>query len=298
MKREALAAGSLMLAVLAGAAAISAATDTPAGTTIYGCENVRHGLVRVIPAAGGCKRNERALQWNERGPQGEAGPAGPKGDPGPAGPQGDASVASIGSLAGSACTTFDGASGKVAVDVTATDLITLTCEATTAPPAGPSTLVLNEIDYDQPGADTGGFVEVKNIGSSAASLDGIAVVLVNGDDGAEYARKALTGTLAPGAYVTVDVDAQNGPDGVALFDTAAAKLLDALAYEGATASATIGGGTYPLVEGTILPATVADSNTEDGSLIRSPDGKDTNDAAADWVFSTTKTPGAANVFTP
>jgi hypothetical protein len=40
---------------------------------------------------------------------------------------------------------------------------------------------------------------------------------------------------------------------------------------------------------------VADSNTVDGSLVRLPDGKDTNDAAADWAFTTTRTPGAPNV---
>ena len=34
-----------------------------------------------------------------------------------------------------------------------------------------------------------------------------------------------------------------------------------------------------------------------GSLSRSPDGSDTNDAATDWVFTTTVTKGAANVVT-
>ena len=44
-------------------------------------------------------------------------------------------------------------------------------------------------------------------------------------------------------------------------------------------------------------ATVADSNTAAGSLSRIPDGRDTNDAATDWVFTTTLTRGAANVAT-
>jgi hypothetical protein len=55
---------------------------------------------------------------------------------------------------------------------------------------------------------------------------------------------------------------------------------------------------YDLVEGTPLAATVADSNSVDGSLSRLPDGTDTNDAAADWAFTSTKTPGAANVASP
>jgi len=74
-------------------------------------------------------------------------------------------------------------------------------------------------------------------------------------------------------------------------------LLDALSYEGAIHAATIGSKTFDLVEGTMLPVDVADSNTVDGALARLPDGKDTNDAAADWAFTTTPTPGAANVKT-
>lgn len=183
-----------------------------------------------------------------------------------------------------------------------TNAIGLTCVGGSVPPPPPpppppptSTLVINEIDYDQVGTDTGGFVELRNNGETAASLDGLAVVLVNGD-GTEYARKALTGSLAAGAHLAVDVDPQNGaPDGVALVDTTAGTLLDALSYEGPILSATIGSATFSLVEGAALPDTVADSNTVDGSLARLPNGKDTNDAASDWAFTTTATPGAANV---
>jgi len=159
--------------------------------------------------------------------------------------------------------------------------------------------VINEIDYDQVGTDSEGFVEIANVGDSEAALDGIAIVLVNGGDGTEYRRLALTGTLAPGAHFVWSTEAQNGaPDGVALVDTATGALLDALSYEGEITAATIDGHTYSLVEGTALAADVADSNTVDGSLARIPDGQDTNDAAADWTFTSTKTPGAANVASP
>jgi len=94
----------------------------------------------------------------------------------------------------------------------------------------------------------------------------------------------------------VSIELQNGaPDGVALVNTATSTLLDALSYEGAITAAQIDGTTHNLVEGTPLPATVADSNTVDGSLSRIPNGTDTNNAATDWAFTTTKTPGAANV---
>ena len=54
-------------------------------------------------------------------------------------------------------------------------------------------------------------------------------------------------------------------------------------------------GDVSLVEGTALPANVADSNTVPASLCRLPDGVDTDDAATDWAPSSTPTPGAANV---
>lgn len=159
--------------------------------------------------------------------------------------------------------------------------------------------MINEIDYDQVGADSGGFVEIANTSSAAVVLDGVALVLVNGGDGTEYDRVALTGSLAAGGYLSIDVDAQNGaPDGVALIDTASKALLDAFSYEGEITAATIDDQTYNLVEGTALDAAVVDSNTVDGSLARIPDKQDTNNAASDWAFTQTKTPGAANVLSP
>ena len=322
----ALAGAATAAAVLAGAAAMATAAGD-ASPTIDACRNIRHGLVRIVFNENACKRNETHLSWGVQGPagpagpagaagpKGDAGPAGPKGDAGPAGPKGDAGPAgpkgdpgaalgSVDGLAGTPCTTFDGAAGHVEVGTTATDLITLTCETGTPPPPPPppppgnSRLVINEVDYDQVGADTGGFVEIANTGTATATLDGIALVLVNGGDGTEYGRKPLTGSLAAGAKLVVDVDPQNGaPDGLALVDTANETLLDALSYEGAIHAATIGTKVFDLVEGTLLPADVADSNTVEGTLARIPDGTDAGNAATDWSFTTTPTRGAANVKT-
>ena len=183
--------------------------------------------------------------------------------------------------------------------------VTLTCEAAPdeqpppppPPPAENAKLVINEVDYDQVGADGNGFVEIHNTGGAAADLSNVDLVAVNGGDGSEYDRVALTGSLAAGGYLAVAMTLQNGaPDGLALLD--GTTLVDALSYEGAITAATIGGQTYNLVEGTVLAATVEDSNTVAGSLIRNPNGKDTNDAASDWAFTTTVTREAANVMTP
>ena len=316
MNRHMITLAGAATAVLAGAAAMAtAAGDAP--TTIDACRNLRHGLVRIVFDANACKRNEKHVSWNIQGPTGPAGPAGaagatgPKGDAGaagpagPPGPKGDpgAALSSVDGLAGSTCTTFDGAAGRIEIGSTATDLITLTCEPGSTPPPPPppgaAHLVINEVDYDQVGADAGGFVEIANTGTTAATLDGIALVLVNGGDSTEYARKTLTGSLAAGAKLVVDVDPQNGaPDGLALVDTATDALLDALSYEGAISAATIGTKVFDLVEGTLLPLDVADSNTVDGTLSRIPDGSDSGNASSDWSFTTTATRGAANVKTP
>jgi hypothetical protein len=183
----------------------------------------------------------------------------------------------------------------------------------------PAGLVINEIDYDQVGTDTASFIEIYNPGASSVSLTNLAVVLVNGSNNSEYARYALSSagaSLGAGHYLVIanssvtvpagelkiNVGAsndfiQNGaPDGVALIDTSTPSLIDALSYEGSITAGTITGFPSPvsLVEGTALPISTADSNTTNGSLVRSPNGHDTDNAASDWAFATTVTPGAAN----
>ena len=245
------------------------------------------------------------MTWNVQGPKGDAGapgPAGPKGDKGDPG----TAITGLKTLEGVPCVAEDSAAGEIKVAIAANGDVSLTCEAAPdgqppppppPPPAGESKLVINEVDYDQVGTDGNGFVEIHNTGSEAVDLADVDLVAVNGGDGAEYERVELTGSLAAGGYLAVEIELQNGaPDGLALLR--GATLLDALSYEGAITAATIGGQAYNLVEGTALAATVADSNTVDGSLIRNPNGKDTNDAAADWAFTTTITRGAANLLTP
>jgi hypothetical protein len=319
--------GHALLAVAAAVAAAAGAAGLAGAAAdrlrddgaIHACKS-RHGALRV---AATCRRSEQPLVWNVAGPKGEPGPAGPagadgqpgpagsqgpQGPQGPAGPQGERgergepgpSLASLGALAGISCTASGGGAGTVRVAIASDGVVTLRCEGSAEPPPPPAgRLVINEVDYDQVGADSGGFVELRNGTGADVSLDGLALVYVNGGDGTEYGRDALGGTLAAGGYRVVAAELQNGaPDGVALLDTANGALVDALSYEGSITAAQIGGAVYSLVEGTPLAASVADSNTADGSLVRSPDGRDTDDAASDWAFTTTPTPGAANALTP
>jgi vibriolysin len=179
-------------------------------------------------------------------------------------------------------------------------------------------IVINEVDYDQVGVDTAEFVEIYNPTSATVDLGNLAVVFVSGTTNAEYLRVDLSGSLAPGKYAVISsptmpgADAgaaagrfvfpatsnnmrNGGPNGVGILDKTTSRLVDALSYGGALVAAQVSGvsGTLDFVEGTA--ATAVDSNTSQGSLARVPNGRDTDDADSDWVFSSTPTPGAANV---
>jgi hypothetical protein len=272
--------------VAAGARATLGALSSD--DVISACRNKSTGVLRVPSAGSSCKADEQPLQWNIRGV------AGPQGPPGPTGPQGPAGPVSVSALANTGCTTAAGLYGTLRVLTDANGNVTFNCRATADPEALPQ-VVLNEIDYDQPGTDSGGFVELFNAGRGTADLQGLALVFINGADGTEYLRIPLNGSILAHDFRVIPVDAQNGfPDGVALFDTIAGEVVDALSYEGPIERAFIGSFAYSLVEGTALPESVADSDTRDGSLAREPNGSDTNDAASDWVFTTTVTEGGPN----
>ncbi len=162
------------------------------------------------------------------------------------------------------------------------------------------TLVINEIDYDQPSTDTAEFIELKNVGLADVDLSGVSVQLINGSNGSTYNTINLPpGALGPGEYFVIcgdpfntpncDLDVspdsnliQNGaPDAVAiLFDGV---IIDAVSYEGDVLS---------VVE--MSGVGLADSGAiEFVSISRFPDGVDTNQNNVDLSLRCT-TPGKAN----
>jgi len=184
-----------------------------------------------------------------------------------------------------------------------------------------SGLVVNEVDYDNVGTDLGEYIEVFNGSGAPFDLTGHAVVLVNGSTNTEYKRYDLgpIGILPAGAYVVLGSDAalatvpmgtktisfgakqdyiQNGgADAVGIIDTTKNILVDALSYEGSVTMAKLTGFAAPVsfVEGNPLATSKADSTSVLGALCRIPNGLDINDAATDWRFCKTLTPGATNV---
>ena len=161
-------------------------------------------------------------------------------------------------------------------------------------------LVINEIDYDQPGTDDAEFIELYNDSTAAIPLDGYRIELINGTSGTSYRSIDLAGHMVDassffvicsdnGLVANCDYSFtsniswfQNGaPDAVALYQ--ASDLRDSVSYEGSMTFIT---------EGTAL--SIADSNTIIMSLSRIPDGYDSDDNGIDFQQGCI-TPGTSNI---
>jgi uncharacterized protein len=180
--------------------------------------------------------------------------------------------------------------------------------AVVAPGAGAvsTSLVINEVDYDQPSTDDAEFLELKNVSGSAIELGSYAVELVNGTGGGATVYQTIDlpdGTLAPGDHYVIcanasttancDLDVapdtnlvQNGaPDAIGL--RLGSTLVDAVSYEGNS------GAPYTEGSGVGLEDTAVPSE----GLARCPDGSDTDQGAVDFALRAI-TPGAANTCPP
>ena len=88
-KRAAMVAVVTTMGAMGVAYAVSA---TPGNRVLRGCVNRRSGALRLVAGHAKCRRRERSVVWNKRGPVGAAGAAGAPGAPGAtgaAGPKGD-----------------------------------------------------------------------------------------------------------------------------------------------------------------------------------------------------------------
>lgn len=163
-----------------------------------------------------------------------------------------------------------------------------------------ASIIINEIDYDQTGADTAEFIELFNTGINSISLDGYFIDLINGNNNTVYRSIDLSDfSVGSGGYFVICNDTllvancnydftnstswfQNGsPDAIALYNSTG--LIDSLSYEGEMTAFT---------EGSVL--TVADSNSITASISRLPNGFDSNDNNLDFQLGCI-TPGTANI---
>ncbi len=163
--------------------------------------------------------------------------------------------------------------------------------------ATPQLLVINEVDYDQPGADAAEFVEIRNNDTMSVNLYPYRLEFINGEGALVYQTIQLPNlVLPPDDYFVVCSDAtlvidcdltfsdaiQDGaPDAVALWlDTT---LIDTVSYEGDTAP--------PFTEGSGVG--LEDDGLGLTGISRYPDGLDTNQNNSDFSLRCI-TPGQAN----
>ena len=178
----------------------------------------------------------------------------------------------------------------------------------TCPPPEPR-LVINEIDYAQPGGNTMEFIEIHNAGAGDADLAEIRLQLIDGETSTFYGTVNLVDaapTLASGGYLVIgsaaivaaldgsgvptlaipdDILQDGDPDGLWLINgpDGAATLVDALTYGGAIGGVTEGDGPTPKDTSLVPDVTVS----------RCANGLDTQQNVQDFIL-THATPGQAN----
>ena len=154
--------------------------------------------------------------------------------------------------------------------------------------SGPAVFV-NELHYDNGGTDVGEFAEVA--GPQGTDLSAYSLVLYNGNGGAPYSTRPLTGTLgashvASFPYPTNGV--QNGaPDGVALVE--GDTVLQFLSYEG---SFTAVGGPADGLTSTDIGVAEDGSDPAGRSLQLTGSGSTYDDFS--WTGPAADSPGSAN----
>jgi hypothetical protein len=150
----------------------------------------------------------------------------------------------------------------------------------------PARLVINEIDYDQISTDT----EYDRVLPGDGVFDAGAFLLV-----------CPEGMTSPPGVIVIHFTGltnciQNrAPDAVLVYDTVTKVVIDALTYEGGGMDAVslVGEtGTFDATEGT--GSMLVDSNSTVRSLIRWPDGADTDENQVDFILTTIPTPGQLN----
>ncbi len=155
-------------------------------------------------------------------------------------------------------------------------------------------ILISEIFYDAVGHDSG-LVFVELIGTPGTSLDGFSLLGINGDSGNTYLTVPLSGfipsdqifvigdddgdgnTMVPNVDLVTDVDFQNGPDSIVLWD--GSSVVDAVGY-GDFSNAVFAGEGLPAID-----------PRRGYSLARQFLYGDTNNNAVDFIPLETPTPG-------
>jgi Lamin Tail Domain/Collagen triple helix repeat (20 copies) len=227
------------------------------------------------------------------GPSGPTGPAGPRGAEGPPGDPGGA-IASFDELDGIACN----GSGSVRISYDPSGAIGLACAADASP--GPARVRINEIQTGTSASAADEFVELSNTGTTNADISGWKVVYRSaaGSSDTTLATIPQSTTLAPGAFYVLGGSAYAGTAAAnQSFSSGLAAAGGAVGLRDASGALVDGAGwgtaSNAIVEGEPAPAPPA-SAPPGSSIVRLPDGHDTDSNAADFSVASTATPGEPN----
>ncbi len=138
-------------------------------------------------------------------------------------PNGVVTASAAGSLDITA-TAANGVAGSARIDIS------------DAPPPSDADVRINEIHYDNLGADAGEAIEIE--GAAGTDVNGYSLVLYNGNGGVPYNTQVISAVLPASCgargvlVVSYPADGlQNGPDGIALVDPLG-QVVEFLSYEG------------------------------------------------------------------
>jgi Secretion system C-terminal sorting domain/Lamin Tail Domain len=179
-----------------------------------------------------------------------------------------------------------------------------------------STLVINEVDYDQPSVDSAEFIELYNASAVNIMLADYTVLLFNGNATSNVLYDSFplpAQVLAPGSYFVicgsgglvpncdmalpnkfVNIIQNGSPDAIAIRENFNLNLIDVVSYEGSCIAPYVSGNGCPLAQSDTAQAdSIANKYL---SISRFPDGADSNDDSTDFN-RVCSTPGYANVNT-
>jgi lamin tail-like protein/collagen triple helix repeat protein len=320
---------ALLLTLLAAAPAGGAVAVTVRShetAVIHACV-ARTGRMRLVTQSASCRRNERPVSWNVRGPQGDPGPAGPAGAagadgapgangadgaPGPAGPAGPpgqigergpqgpkgdpgTGIEALETLNGIACRA-GGRNGTVALTYDASAHAVFTCSAN----ASNAVVRVNEFSTGTTASATDEFVELFNAGASPTVVGGYKLVYRSGAGTSDISLGTIPdGTmLAPGAFYLFGGSGYAGaraPDQTFSQGLAGTAGGVGLRDGGGKLLDSVGYGTATnaFVEAHAAPAPPSTA-VPGSSDIRFPDGTDSDDNGADFRVTVVPTPGAPN----
>jgi hypothetical protein len=152
----------------------------------------------------------------------------------------------------------------------------------------PPSVWINEIHYDNDGADVNEFIEVA--GTAGLNLSEYSIILYNGSNGLSYATINLSGVIDNegtgfGALSFAASGMQNGaPDGLALVDNLG-NVLEFISYE----------GSFSATNGVANGSTSTDIGVnESGSEVAGNSLQKTGDANSTWTGPSTASPGSLN----